>query len=287
VIFTPDGNLAIASGYSANGQPALAMWNLQSGAVVCQLKDPQANFRSLALSPDGYLLMTGSQADGAVNDLILWDVQRCQEIRRFDVNPVEDVTGIAFSSDGKWAITGTAYNKRIILWDVNTGHEIKRFEYENARGMMPILDVAFGPDDRTILAPLATELHLWDIKTNAIIRRFIGHSGNVWCVNVSPDGKYVLSAGDNGEVILWDFSTGQELARLQISSLPVISAKFSPDGKYAYAISADGTLIRWKIPIQTLPELLEWINTNRYLRQLTCDERLHYRVEPLCVEGNP
>jgi WD40 repeat protein/transcriptional regulator with XRE-family HTH domain len=285
-VFSPDGNFAIASGYAVNGQPALMVWNLQNGEVACHLENPQANFRSLALSPDGRFLLTGSQVD-VLNNLILWDVQSCKIVRHFNVNPGEDVTGIAFSSDGKWAITGTAWSKRVILWDVNMGQEVKRFAFENASGMMPILDVAFGPQDRTILAPVASELYLWDVQTRAILRHYVGHTANVWSVDISPDGKHILSAANNGEVILWDFSTGEELARIQTSTQPVVSAKFSPDGKYAYSISADGLLTIWKIPVQTLPELLEWIQANRYVRPLTCEERQRYRVEPLCGQESP
>ena len=35
-----------------------------------------------------------------------------------------------------------------------------------------------------------------------------------------------------------------------------------------------------------LDELIDWTHANRYLRELTCDEREQYRVEPLCdAEG--
>jgi len=89
-------------------------------------------------------------------------------------------------------------------------------------------------------------------------------------------------------VILWDFSTGEELYRLPAHTQPVLSAQFSPDSKYVYSISTDGLLMQWKIPtFKTMPETLDWINTNRYVRPLTCDERLHYRVEPLCDQESP
>jgi len=285
IAFSSDGHFAAAVGGTQDiGQTDFWIWSLPGFEVACHIYDPQMGFRSLAISPDNRFVLTGSQQDFD-NSLILWDVQNCQEVRRFDADPGEDVTGIAFSSDGNLVVTGTAYFKRIILWDVKTGHAVKSYVFENAIGMMPIFDVAFGPDDRTILAPFATDLNLLDVESGAIIRRYNGHSAIVWSVDISPDGKYILSGANNGEVILWDFSTGEELARLQVSTQPVVSAKFSPDETYAYFITGDGLLVQWKIPVQqTLPELLEWINANRYVRPLTCDERLHYRVEPLCEQ---
>ncbi len=287
IVFSSDGHfVAVVGGTQDFGETDFWIWSLPGLELACHIYDPLIGFRSLAISPDNRFIMTGSQLDFG-NTLILWDAQGCQEVRRFDADPGEDVTGIAFSSDGKLAITGTAYSKRIILWDVNTGHEIKRYPFENAVGMMPIFDVEFGPGDHTILAPFATDLNLLDVESGAIIRRYYGHSANVWSVDISPDEKYILSGANNGEVILWDFSTGEELARLQASTQPVTSVTFSPDGKYAYFVTGDGLLVQWKIPgQQSLPELITWINENRYVRQLTCEERQRYRVEPLC-EGNP
>ncbi len=57
---------------------------------------------------------------------------------------------------------------------------------------------------------------------------------------------------------------------------------FSPDSKTAFSASTDGMLVEWHIGEKSLPELLDWIKANRYVRELTCDERTQYRVEPLC-----
>jgi hypothetical protein len=65
-------------------------------------------------------------------------------------------------------------------------------------------------------------------------------------------------------------------------SLPVFSAVFSPDGKTVYAVAQYGRIIEWHIAEKTLPELLEWIRSNRYVRELTCEERLQSHVNPLC-----
>ncbi len=85
----------------------------------------------------------------------------------------------------------------------------------------------------------------------------------------------------NGEVILWDFSTGEELHRLNIHSA-VSNVLFSPDGRIAYAASPDGKLIEWQIAEKSLSELLDWIDLNRYVRDLTCLERQQYHVDPQC-----
>jgi hypothetical protein len=53
----------------------------------------------------------------------------------------------------------------------------------------------------------------------------------------------------------------------------------------AFSVGMDGALIDWQIADPSVDELLNWVHENRYLRELTCEERAQYRVEPLCEVG--
>jgi hypothetical protein len=59
---------------------------------------------------------------------------------------------------------------------------------------------------------------------------------------------------------------------------------FSPNGQSAFSVSLDGALIEWQVADLPLDQLLDWIDANRYVRDLTCEERAQYRVEPYCRE---
>ncbi len=285
IAISPNGRLVAAGGgYLDKPVYSLMVWDLENGAVQCRFNVQAAMPRSVAFSPDSHWLLYGTQAlnTGEKNELVLWDVRTCQAVRHFNMNEGEDVTGIAFSSDGMRAITGSAFSdpNRIILWDVSTGLEIRRFNLESA-GFSPIFDVAFGPGESTILGADRTALCLWDVKTGKVIRRFDGHTSFPWSLDISPDGKYVISGSDN-EVILWDFATGQELHTLTAHKQPIYGVAFSPNSQIAFSISTDGMLVQWKIAEKSLQELLNWIRENRYVTPLTCAEKSQYRVEPLC-----
>lgn len=281
VAISPDERLAAAGGGYLN-KPVyhLVVWDLQSGAIQCNYYELSAIPRSVAFSPDSRWLLEGTQGDK--NELVLWDVQACQVARRFNLNPVDDVTGIAFSSDGSRAITGSAYGNpnRVILWDVSTGQEIRRFVLDRT-GFSPIFDVAFGPGDSTILGADGMVLCLWDAQTGKVLRRYTGHTFFIWSFLISPDGKYILS-GSEDKVILWDFATGQELRTLKVHRQPVYSVAFSPNSQTVFSVSSDGMLVEWKITEKSLPDLLDWISKNRYVAPLTCSEKSQYHVEPLC-----
>ncbi|MGC9320612.1 MAG: hypothetical protein ACP5KN_21445 [Armatimonadota bacterium] len=281
IALSPDGELALvgsADPFGDSGAKSLVLWDVEAGEEVRRFEGHRSEIRSVALSPDGHLALSGSQGDHG-DDLILWDVATGEQIRRFDTD--DDITSIAFSGDGRRALTGSAFFKNVSLWDVAAGEEIRRFEHTNM-----VFDVAFGPDETTALAASADgSLLLWDIETGDVIRRFLGHDDAVWSVDVSPDGRYVLSGAIDGDIILWDFETAEELRRFTEHAELVTGLAFSPDGQTAFSVSLDGALIEWQIADLPLEELIEWAYANRYVRELTCEERAQYRVEPLCDGG--
>jgi len=117
-----------------------------------------------------------------------------------------------------------------------------------------------------------------DLEADTPPRRFTGVSTPM-CLAISPNGKYVLSGLANGDVILWNFKTGEELNRININDL-VSNVVFSSDSKTAFASSTSGKLIDWQIVDKSLPDLLDWIALNRYIRPLTDAEKLQYHIQP-------
>jgi WD40 repeat protein len=65
----------------------------------------------------------------------------------------------------------------------------------------------------------------------------------------------------------------------------VRSVVVSTDGTAALSGARDATLRLWRI-FSSPNELVEWTQANRYLRELTCAERLQYRLEPLCTTAD-
>ena len=100
---------------------------------------------------------------------------------------------------------------------------------------------------------------------------------------ISPDGRTAVSGSKDGTLILWDLTSGEALRRYHAHIGKVNSVDFSPDGQTVLSGADDGVMIEWRID-DTLEELTAWMQTNRYLAELTCSERARYGVEPLCEE---
>ncbi|MCI0485249.1 MAG: serine/threonine protein kinase [Blastocatellia bacterium] len=76
-----------------------------------------------------------------------------------------------------------------------------------------------------------------------MIRLGDGHTAAARQVAFSPDGKLMVSVGEDMKAIVWDFARRERLATLTGHTDWVTSVAFSPDGKMFATASADHTVI--------------------------------------------
>ncbi|MGA7500654.1 MAG: hypothetical protein WBX00_28325, partial [Isosphaeraceae bacterium] len=97
-------------------------------------------------------------------------------------------------------------------------------------------------DARGLGSPIISRT--WPV--GAELRRFVGHTGPVYSVTLSADGRRALSGSNDMTVRLWDTDTGQELKRLERKHFfgrkdTAFSVALSADGHRALSASYDGT----------------------------------------------
>jgi WD40 repeat protein len=71
------------------------------------------------------------------------------------------------------------------------------------------------------------------------------HEGSVTQVAFSPDGRWVLTASDDGTARVWNAATGAARFEPLRHELSITSAAFSRDGKYIVTASSDKTAAVW------------------------------------------
>ena len=72
-----------------------------------------------------------------------------------------------------------------------------------------------------------------------------GHTAAVRQAVFSPDGRLLVSVGEDAQVIVWDFARRERIVTLAEHSDWVTSIAFSPDGKWFATGSHDQTVIVW------------------------------------------
>ena len=130
---------------------------------------------SVSFSPDGKALASGSVSDNFVR---VWDVNTGQQINTLSINDEEWIFGafdVVFSPDGN-TIASVGFS--IHLWqpsDADMNHHHRSLWHGKYPHQYPnsVTDVTFSPDGNTIACSGFREAHVWDVKTEKLIRVLI------------------------------------------------------------------------------------------------------------------
>ncbi len=250
VAFSPDGK-TLASGHAGG---FLRMWETATGKHIRFLSgmggeegnqlpfEHTGPVHCVAFSPDGKTLASGGYYDRGTT-VRLWETATGKHIRLLhsvegEMNSLES---IAFSPDGRTLAVGWGAGG-ISLSDTKSD----ALPQHLGRGMRMrrVLGLAFSSDGALLASCNMDEtVHLWDMKTNKLLRTFTGHKDDVFSVAFSPDGETVASNGKES-VRLWRTKGEEDLSSI-VTHTAILDVAFSPDGKTLVSGNEDETVRLW------------------------------------------
>ena len=124
-----------------------------------------------------------------------------------------------------------------------------------------IYGVTITPDEKTLASVSFDKILLWDIETGNLDFVLEGHTDIIFSLDISPNGKFIVSGSLDKTVRLWDLENKSLVCVLAKRKDPIYSVAFSPDGnliasggasKYKDANRKKTSIYLWSIKKQEL-----------------------------------
>ncbi|MBD2102582.1 eIF2A-related protein [Leptolyngbya sp. FACHB-261] len=286
--FSPDSKYIL----TASDDKTARIWDT-SGKLLRTFTGHSMAVNSANWSPNGKYILTNS------DDSYVWDLSG-KQIARFKVDDKWATTQTGFSPDSQHIFVATPHKTYIRDLSGRLIREIKNEKVLNS-------DAGFSPNGKRFFTTDDT-IKVWDIRDAAVKTWDLSGdlltelTGNQRSPRWSPDGRYIVTFGQDRMVRIWDLSDrtpvtikskdgvmgaswspdgkyivtptqesvliwdsyGKQLARFQGHSDLVSSANFSPDGKLIVTASSDKTARVWNTSGEQLLLLPEHENGIEY-----------------------
>jgi WD40 repeat protein len=227
----------------------LEVWDIDGAKRICAVQ-PKLAATGIALSHDGRRL-----AAITATTVEIWNVDR-DEVEERLANPRVPLLFAVFSEDGK-RLAGLSNTGQVLVWNlgVKLPAGIKmttasRHDRLLHRG----LGIRFSAGGTLLacglegIAPV-----VWEPESGAVRSTMAGHCGPVTAMQFALDGKSLISASSDAQVITWNVTTGKSDRDVRLgppiddirSKLPIAAPlALSQSGRFAALnLAKDGTYV--------------------------------------------
>lgn len=184
------------------------VWDAYSGTELGCLRAHGDPMSSIAFSPDGRLIATGSR-----HNVRIWDAITLLEIHNLSGHE-SWVNQVSFSTDGQRLLTGS-WDGTVRIWDTVNGTALHCMHGHRGR----VNCLAISPDGSLVASGGSDgTLRLWNATSGTEMFCLLGHKDELLRIAFSTDGKRIVSVdgsldnsvgGSSDNVVrTWDTSNG-------------------------------------------------------------------------------
>ncbi len=226
VAISPDGDLA-ASGGGENHE--IYIWDIDNGKVKHKLEGAGRGVFSVGFSGDGGSVAWGNRKESSVENKY-GPLERWMKIPTRNLGQRVTFQGALKQAGDFVGAAGSLGRLRLktrwagspkypaILQVLENERIIARIDRDETSGFGH-KSYTFTPDAGLIVSGgFNGKLSAYKTRTGKEIQKYEGHTGEVWAVAVSPDGKKIVSGSDDQTVRVWSLETGENLLTIFVGS---------------------------------------------------------------------
>ncbi len=221
----------------------LRLYNVDDGTFLTKLGSFSQPVQTFAFSPDGNTLLLG-YVNGSIQ---LWDITQNKEIfSAWHFNAPIDY--MVFSYDSRFLLLqrmGMLEVRSTVDGSLNGRYASSVF------ATSPVADlVAIANDDGVI--------SINDIRSGKGLLTFQAHKGHIYSLAFSPDGKTLVSSGEDCDIKAWDTETGTALHSFEETTVKpyedfhdsrifIYYTRFIPGTDTLIGFGSWGTSVAWNV----------------------------------------
>lgn len=225
--FSKDGALLITKGKS------VTVWDVMHGTRKFSIHGGSGKVLDQSVSPDGSLLAL--QHTNEKGNIQVW--QLLDGKLRF--------SGTLMSNKPESSPQSKTKTKSLLGVDVDKYRNIYAGSDLSRRQVTVNPCCIYSPDGRWLASNYAKTIRLWEAKSGQQIATLKGHAKAINHLTFSKDGRYLLSASDDGTTRLWDAQASAQVHKLSGHKGKVKASLFSPNEDRIISFGEDGTIRFW------------------------------------------
>jgi WD40 repeat protein/Flp pilus assembly protein TadD len=240
--------------FLALGGRGARVWDMSKRAFVSSLLAPEEQVVAMTFNPKEDRLAIASAdlmarvfavpGSPAGAHPLFPPVPHRQPDIRYEVGPAAP----AFIDQGRGLITVTGLD-RVGRWDAEKGDLVDTMLFRNDAGTpQHVYFVAAPGDGSRFVAAGFSGAQIWDAQNGRQVGKFLGHQNYVTAVAFCPDGRTVVTAGEDRRAGLWSLARGEATPSPLVHQASLRLAAYSSDGRVLATAQNDGLVRVWAPP---------------------------------------